>query len=107
MPDNPHEPQILSDECSMMRLDTRKSQRTSIEVEEERPMPALAPQCTLLPGESADIKVDVHRLLRNADEWLKTPNTNYDGRAPVELIGTKEEFLLRQTLRSALYSGMA
>ena len=61
----------------------------------------------LLPHENPDIKVDVHRLLRNGDEWLQTPNRNFGGRAPIELIGTKEECLVRETLRAAVHSGMA
>jgi uncharacterized protein (DUF2384 family) len=61
----------------------------------------------LLPGEHQDIRVDVHELFANADEWLATPNTNFGGRRPSELIDTPDEPLLRETLRSAIYSGMA
>jgi uncharacterized protein (DUF2384 family) len=61
----------------------------------------------LLPGEHTDIRLDVQALLENAEEWLTTPNSNFGGRPPRELIGTPEEVLLRETLRSALYSGMA
>jgi uncharacterized protein (DUF2384 family) len=93
----------------MMNRDNPKSQRTSLNIEEKRTMSttASATERELLPGESSDIKVDVRRLLRNADEWLDTPNSNFGGRAPIELIGTREEFLVRETLRSAVYSGMA
>jgi hypothetical protein len=50
----------------------------------------------LLPGENPDIRVDLHELLSNADEWLTTPNLQFSGRAPEELIGTPDEFLLRE-----------
>jgi uncharacterized protein (DUF2384 family) len=61
----------------------------------------------LLPSEHADIRVDVNELLTNAEEWLATPNSNFGGRRPSELIGTPDEPLLRETLRSTIYSGMA
>jgi len=61
----------------------------------------------LIPGEHQDIRIDVSELFSNADEWLATPNTNYAGRRPLDLIGTPDEQLLRDTLRSLLYSGMA
>ena len=60
-----------------------------------------------LPGEHPDIRIDVDDLLENADEWLATPNSNFGGRRPFDLIGTSDEHLLRETLRSAIYSGMA
>jgi antitoxin Xre/MbcA/ParS-like protein len=92
----------------MMNRDNPKLQRTSLEIEGKRTMSTTArTQSDLLPGENPDIRVDVHRLLQNADEWLETPNSNFGGRAPIELIGTNEEFLVRETLRSAVYSGMA
>ena len=91
-----------------MNRDNPKSPRTSLEIEERIMSTArTVVQPVLLPGENPDIKVDVRRLLQNADEWLETPNSNFGGRAPIELIGTNEEFLVRETLRSALYSGMA
>jgi uncharacterized protein (DUF2384 family) len=61
----------------------------------------------LLPSEHPDIRIDVDELLSNADEWLETPNSNFGGRRPLELIGTPDELLLRETLRSIIYSGMA
>ncbi len=61
----------------------------------------------LLPGEHQDIRVDVDILLANGSDWLATPNTYFGGRMPESLIGTADEALLRETLRSAIYSGMA
>ena len=61
----------------------------------------------LLPGEHEDISIDVRNLLENSNEWLATPNSYFAGRKPSELIGTPDEAILRETLRSAIYSGMA
>jgi hypothetical protein len=61
----------------------------------------------LLPGEHPDVRIDVGDLLQNAEEWLATPNSNFGGRRPLDLIGTPDEHLLRETLRSVIYSGMA
>jgi hypothetical protein len=46
-------------------------------------------------------------MLSNGNEWLATPNSNFAGRRPADLINTADESLLRETLRSAIYSGMA
>jgi hypothetical protein len=76
--------------------------------------PALSPLVGVLaqsqglqPGEHSDIRLDVNELLANGEEWLVAPNTNYGGRRPSELIGTPDEILVRNTLRSVIYSGMA
>lgn len=61
----------------------------------------------LLAGEHADIRIDVRTIVKNADDWLVTPNTAFGGRTPNELIGTPDEYFIRETLRSAIYSGMA
>jgi len=61
----------------------------------------------LLPGEHQDIRVDVNILLSNGNDWLATPNVHFGGRAPEAVIGTPDEALLRETLRSAIYTGMA
>jgi hypothetical protein len=68
--------------------------------------PGTQPACDLLPGEHADITIDVRAILKNADQWLTTPNVVFGGRAPNELIGTPDERFIRETLRSAIYSGM-
>ncbi len=79
-----------------------------MEVQKNMPAPGPAPLASvLLPGEHKDIRIDVRELLDNADSWLATPNFNLRGRRPLDLIGTPDEQLLRDTLRSALYSGMA
>jgi hypothetical protein len=62
---------------------------------------------SLLPGEHQDIRVDVNILLNNGNEWLATPNVYFGGRAPEAVIGTPDEALLRETLRSVIYTGMA
>jgi hypothetical protein len=93
-------------------LETADSSLRERSVLEDQLMPASQPVrqplvAVLLPGEHRDIRLDVNDLLANADEWMGTPNTNYAGRRPVDLIGTPDEQLLRDTLRSVLYSGMA
>ncbi len=72
------------------------------ETENRRPDPSV-----LLPHEHADIRLDVADMIANADEWLAAPNIRFGGRAPGELIGTADEYLLRETLRSVLYSGVS
>jgi hypothetical protein len=74
---------------------------------EANTLSAAQPAPDLLPGEHSDIRIDVNELLANADEWLAAPNSNFGGRRPSELIGTADEPLLRETLRSTIYSGMA
>ena len=96
--------------------DVEDSFRESEQLEDKIMRPAVQPARDpladvfpphLLPGEHPDIRIDVHDLLANADEWLATPNSNFGGRRPLDLIGSPEEHLLRETIRSVIYSGMA
>ena len=108
---------VIADRTTVERLkyygnSVEDSIRESKEVEEQMPpaaQPARDPLAGihLLSGEHPDIRIDVRNLLANADEWLTTPNTNFGGRSPLDLIGTVDEHLLRETLRSVIYSGMA
>ncbi len=63
----------------------------------------------LIEGEHQDIRIDVRQLLgeTQADRWLATPNLNFEGRRPLDLVGTPDERLVRDSLRSVIYSGMA
>jgi hypothetical protein len=84
--------------------------RESIQMEVQTNMPAPGPAplaSVLLPGEHKDIRIDLQEMLANADVWLATPNSKFSGRRPLDLIGAPDEQLLRDMLRSALYSGMA
>ncbi len=90
--------------------DDKGNEERRLEVRNIMPASGSAPvtlAAVLLPGEHRDIRVDVQDLLTNANEWLETPNTNYNGRRPMDLIGTPDEQMLRDALRSAIYSGMA
>jgi len=86
--------------------DKQLSERSPLETH-NRNMPAPQPAPLLLPGEHSDIRIDVEELLSNAGPWLETPNRNLGGRRPSDLIGTPDELLLREMLRSVVYSGMA
>ncbi len=100
-------PTTLKNPRSLPDRDISK-ESTTLEVQKNMPAPGPAPLASvLLPGEHKDIRIDVRELLDNADSWLATPNFNLRGRRPLDLIGTPDEQLLRDTLRSALYSGMA
>ena len=84
-----------------------KLRESTVEVH-HMPAPGPAPIASvLLPGEHKDIRIDVCELLDNGETWLTTPNLQFLGRRPSDLIGTPDEQLLRDTLRSAIYSGMA
>lgn len=61
----------------------------------------------LLPGEHEDIHEDVRALLSNADEWMDAPNPRFVMRKPSDLIGTPDEWLLRDLLREITYGGMS
>jgi Protein of unknown function (DUF2384) len=87
---------------SPTEIPTMESSRLELQ---SMPAPKQAP--FLLPFEHEDIRIDVNELLANGDEWMVTPNTKFGGRRPLDLIGTPDESLLRETLRSAIYSGMA
>jgi len=52
----------------------------------------------LLPGENPDLKIEILNTL--GEEWLYAKNLWLEGRAPDELIGTSEEFKVRDLLRS-------
>lgn len=70
-------------------------------------MPAIAEKIELLPWEHEDIREDVRALLSNADEWMDAPNSVFLLRKPNESIGTPDERLLREMLRTVMYGGMA
>lgn len=63
----------------------------------------LAAPYPLMPGESADILVDVANLIPNAEQWLDAPNSHFALQTPRSLIGTEQEGLLRELLRALQY----
>jgi hypothetical protein len=54
----------------------------------------------LFPGENADIREEVKTVIRNYAQWLNTPNTLFAGRKPKDLIGTEDEYQLRNAIRA-------
>lgn len=69
-------------------------------------MPAtlfLDPTVSLLPDEKADLVEEARDLLKNADEWLDAPNSQLGGARPWDVIGTAQEPILRDLLRTARY----
>jgi hypothetical protein len=53
---------------------------------------------SLLPDEDPDLTREILGTI--GEEWLKTKNIWLEGRAPYDLIGTPEEFRVRDLLRS-------
>ncbi len=58
------------------------------------------PSYPLLPGEPADIVLDAASIVADTERWLDTPNIQLLGRSPREMIGTEDEWLLRNLIRS-------
>jgi len=60
------------------------------------------PQATV---HDPDETVDLHRLIEEVvpdpPSWTNTPNPVLDGKRPVDLIGTRQEPMLRDMLRAA------
>jgi hypothetical protein len=52
----------------------------------------------LLQGEDPDIRAEILEWI--GEEWLDTPNFIFSGRPPAALIGTDEEPILRDRVRS-------
>lgn len=59
----------------------------------------------LFADEKDNIREEVESVLVNADWWLYTPNTFFEGRTPDDLIGTSEEYRVRDVIR-AIKHGM-
>ena len=53
-----------------------------------------------IPGEKDDIRTEAQDLIENADEWLRSPNSELGGKKPEELIGTDREIVVRNMLRA-------
>lgn len=54
----------------------------------------------LLPNENTDLRQEAKTLLPNGAAWLDTQNFLFEGRRPADLIGTSEEFRVRDLLRA-------
>ena len=54
----------------------------------------------LFPNENPDLREEVKSVLPNGAAWLDTQNFLFEGRKPADLIGTPEEFRVRDVLRA-------
>jgi hypothetical protein len=63
------------------------------------------PDTSLLEDENPDIRREIIDTV--GEEWLVTKNAMLDNRAPQELIGTREEFHLRNMLRSFISAALS
>jgi hypothetical protein len=54
----------------------------------------------LSPAENSDLREEVKTLLPNGAAWLDTQNFLFEGRKPTDLIGTPEEFRVRDVLQA-------
>ena len=61
------------------------------------------PLYPLLPDESDDILVDVMNTIPNAALWLDTPNPRFGLGTPRSVIGTDQEWFLRNMVRMVRY----
>jgi hypothetical protein len=61
------------------------------------------PPYRLLPGEKADIREDVAKLIPDPEKWLDSPHSQLAYLRPRDLIGTDREIVLRDLLRAIIY----
>ena len=54
----------------------------------------------LFPNENPDLREEAKTVLPNGVAWLDTPNFLFEGRKPRELIGSPEEFRVRDVIRA-------
>ena len=58
------------------------------------------------PQDSEDLRREIADILADPEAWLNTPNDQFGGRAPVELLGTKDEHFLREWVGAVKYGLM-
>ncbi len=66
--------------------------------------PATSP---LSPIRTRDREQEVAEVIANAQEWLDTPNSRFEGRPPRALLHTDEERRLREVIESVKHGLMA
>ena len=54
----------------------------------------------LFPDENPDLREEVKTLLPNGAAWMETQNFLFEGRKPSQLLGTPEEFRVRNLIRA-------
>jgi hypothetical protein len=63
------------------------------------------PDTSLLPGENPDLRDEILKTI--GEGWLFSKNLWLDNRPPVELIGTDEEFRVRNMVRSFVVAALS
>ena len=53
----------------------------------------------LFPDELPDLREEVKRIFDDPDLWLDTPNSRTRGEKPRDLIGTENEWIVRDLIR--------
>ncbi len=62
-----------------------------------RPKPSSRSAVPAAPSSgNGDLRTEIDSLVADADGWLNTPNDQFGGRAPADLLDTEEEHLLRE-----------
>lgn len=59
------------------------------------------------PGESTDIREELHKVLLNPDDWLNSPNEIFGGEKPGDLLNTNKEFLIWEFARRAKHGSIS
>jgi Protein of unknown function (DUF2384) len=65
------------------------------------------PGNALLPDEDSDLRAEAGKFFANPDEWLNTPNSNFGGRTPNDLVRDGQAESVRNLLRSLKYIGVS
>lgn len=64
-------------------------------------------QHVLNPPSAQDLRREIEGIVRDTDDWLRTPNDQLGGRQPIELMnGTEEQRLQVYNLVKAIEHGM-
>ena len=59
----------------------------------------------LLPDESPHLREEIARTI--GEEWLSTKNVWLEGKTPEELIGTADEYKVRDIFRSVIVAALS
>ena len=62
---------------------------------------AAKPEVDFRPAIDPALLKDVGECLDDPEGWFRTPNVIFEGRAPIELLGTPEEARIRERVEAA------